>query len=512
MAQPDTGHQLTEKELAKLEKRISAVYGESAKELKKTIDAYFESFAKRDEEMKKLIGTVQNGKEWTGQDYKQWRLAQIGRGERFEALRDRIAERMTRANEVAAAYVNDETPGIYSLNRNYAAYTIEQVSGDVGFGIWDEQTVKRMIVEQPDLMPYYPPERAVNRGIDLAWGKQQITRQVTTGILMGESVKRLADRLQTNIPNMNRDSAIRAARTAVTGAQNAGRYDSYRAAKKMGIDLQARWLATLDMRTRHMHAMLDMQTREIDEPFEVDGKKIMFPGCPRVGDVIVVGDLIYNCRCTITAQVKGVDMSDAKRRARDLVTGESEVISNMSYQQWYAMKEKQHGKAAMETARKNVERESSDRKQFEEYKAVLGKNAPKSFEKFQDLKYNNPEKWAALKTEKRQTVFVENAPCVTTPKKYTGYFLKPEAKHSQDFFGVGYTQDNPLQLRYDMARQFDMSRAVDRAVDKNGVETFNIYMKLGVTEEKSFITGWRVDKPGDKPRIVTGFRKRPKDD
>lgn len=43
---------------------------------------------------------------------------------------------------------------------------------------------------------------------------------------------------------------------------------------------------------------------------------------------------IYNCRCTMIAQVKGVDMSDAKRRARDPVTGESEVIENMTYQEW----------------------------------------------------------------------------------------------------------------------------------------------------------------------------------
>lgn len=167
---------------------------------------------------------------------------------------------MTGANEVAAAYMNDQTPGIYALNRNYAAYTIErQVGADVGFDLWGEQTAKRLIAERPDLTPYYPPQRAVKRGIDLAWGKRQITAQVTSGILQGESIKHLADRLQTNIPNMNRDSAIRAARTAVTGAQNAGRQESYSAAAKMGIELEKEWLATLDGRTRHSHGAADGQ-------------------------------------------------------------------------------------------------------------------------------------------------------------------------------------------------------------------------------------------------------------
>lgn len=229
---PDYAHRMTDKELGELERRISTIYQEARNSLDETVRAYFESFRQRDEKMKKLIGTIQNGREWTKQDYNNWRLAQIGRGERFKVLRDKVAERYTNANETATAYVNDATPSIYSLNRNYAAYTVEQVAGDVGFDLWDEQTVKRLIVEQPDLMPYYPPKRALRRGIDLAWGKKQITASVTSSILQGRSVKGMADDLQTRILEMNRSSAIRTARTAVTGAQNAGRMDSYHAAEK----------------------------------------------------------------------------------------------------------------------------------------------------------------------------------------------------------------------------------------------------------------------------------------
>ena len=43
--------------------------------------------------------------------------------------------------------------------------------------------------------------------------------------------------------------------------------DSYVAAEKMGIKLKKSWLATLDNRTRHAHAMLDGQTVDIDKPF-----------------------------------------------------------------------------------------------------------------------------------------------------------------------------------------------------------------------------------------------------
>lgn len=338
MANSDLGHKLTDKELAKLERRIATLYREAGEELQATIDAYFEQFKQRDEEMKALIGTVQNGKEWTEADYKQWRLNQIGRGERYQAMRDKVARRVTDANAVAVSYTNDATPGIYSLNRNYSAYTIEQVAGNVGFDLWDEQTVKRLMVEQPDLMPYYPPKRALKRGIDLAYGKKQITASVTSSILQGKSIKHMADDLQKRITTMSRDSAIRTARTAVTGAQNAGRMDSYAAAGKMGIKLKKEWLATLDARTRHSHAMLDGEQVAQDKKFS--------NGCRFPGDPQGPPWEIYNCRCTLIAAVDGVDTSSAQRRARNADTGKTEVISNMTYAEWAGWKKKQPKKAA----------------------------------------------------------------------------------------------------------------------------------------------------------------------
>lgn len=336
----DLGQQMTDRELAALEKRIAKLYSEAGDELQETIDEYFRKFEKRDKEMRALIGTIQNGKEWTEQDYKQWRLAQIGRGKRFEAMRDKVARRATDANKVARAYINDATPGIYSLNRNYAAYTIEQATDSVSFNLWDEQTVKRLIKDQPELMPYYPPERALKRGIDLEWGKKQITASVTSSILQGKGIKGMADDLQRRITDMSRDSAIRTARTAVTGAQNAGRMDSFTAAEKMGIELKKEWIATLDGRTRHSHAMLDREQQDNDKPFP---NGCMFPGDPN-GPAAEV----YNCRCTMAAAIPGLGRT-GKRRARDPVTGKNVLIEDMTYQDWVRSKQKQQKSVEIET-------------------------------------------------------------------------------------------------------------------------------------------------------------------
>ena len=102
--------------------------------------------------------------------------------------------------------------------------------------------------------------------------------------------------------------------------------------------------------------------------------------------------------------------------------------------------------------------EAADLTEFAELQAILEDDAPKSIAEFLDLKYNDQDGWERLKTQKEQTIFLESAPCVTTPKKYTGYFLRSGAEHANEFFDVGYTPDDFLLLRYDMARWFDMKK------------------------------------------------------
>lgn len=284
----DYGYKLTDKKLAELEKKISDVYTQAAEQQRKIAEDYFKQFKVKDELMRKAVeaGTI------TDEYYKDWRLANIGRGERFVAMRDDLAERATRANEVAMAYVNDATPSIWSLNANYAAYTIENYAGNVGFTLYDENAIERLLVEEPDVMPFYPPQRAVDRGIDLAYGKRQITAQVTSSILTGDSIGHMADALMTRITTMERSSAIRAARTASTNAMNAGRQMQFEKASAMGIRVKKRWRCVHDARTREEHGDADGQIREIKEPYDVGGEKLMFPA-----DNAGSGWNVYNCRC-----------------------------------------------------------------------------------------------------------------------------------------------------------------------------------------------------------------------
>lgn len=111
---------------------------------------------------------------------------------------------------------------------------------------------------------------------------------------------------------------MRAARTALTVAENAGRVSSYDRARGMGIDVRARWMATLDSRTRKSHRALDGEVAGKDDRFS---NGLRYPGDP-AGPASEV----WNCRCTLVASVPGHDAFEG-RDASKLST---------SYEDWKA--------------------------------------------------------------------------------------------------------------------------------------------------------------------------------
>ena len=323
---------ISDEGLELLERKLFKLYNDAAKSMSGTIRRYFQQFVKRDAEMK---GALDNGK-ITSQQYIDWRIAQIARGKRYEDLRDKLAERATKANETAVAYVNDTTPGVYTLNRNYAAYNIEKSYGNIGLTAWNEEAVRRLAIEEPDLMPYYPPQRAVNRGIDLAYGREQITAQIVSSILLGDGIPTIAEKLQQRIETMSRTSAIRTARTAYTAAQNGGRQATFEKAAEMGIKVRKRWVATKDLRTRYNHAAADGQVVDYDKPYIVGGEKLMFPGDGSMG--ASAGNL-YNCRCAErTVEKEGIEAEPRMMRVRDPATGRNILVKEMTYAEWYKWK------------------------------------------------------------------------------------------------------------------------------------------------------------------------------
>jgi len=324
MPKVDPAHKETDKILRDMEKRLDEVYKQAYREARQTADDFMKQFREMD---KKKRQQVKDG-ELDKAEYERWRRTQVFQGNRYHQMADTLAADMTHTNQIAASVINGYLPEVYAVNHNYGTYEIEKGSRiNTQYTMYDKQTVERLIRDNPDLLPR---KAAVNVPKDQLWNKKHINSAITQGILQGESIDKISQRLAATVTDMSHTSAIRNARTMTTSAQNGGRIDSYKRAEGMGIKMLQVWMATLDSRTRHEHRQLDGQKRKVGEAFEVEGEKIFFPGDPAADPA-----LVYNCRCTLIGEVEGVDYNLSDKSQRD------NKLGDMTYEEWKEEKRKQ---------------------------------------------------------------------------------------------------------------------------------------------------------------------------
>lgn len=306
----DSAHNTAERELEAFKSDVQATFKQAQDEAQKTLDEFLEQFREEDEKRRAQV----NAGELSKKEWMEWRKSKLLQGERLKNTLERVAQAYTNANKIAVEALNGRLPKVYAENANFGAWQACEASGlDLSFDLLDADTVQHMLVNGEEL--FTQPKVDISKS--QAWSKKLMSSQLTQGVMLGESIPKLAKRLQ-NVTNSNYKIATRTARTAVTGAQNAGRVNSYKRAQNMGIKLKQEWLATLDLRTRHSHRRLDGERVEVGEKFS--------NGCRYPGDPEAPYSEVMNCRCTLIAAVDGVE-DDAGRRWSRLPEG-------MTYEQW----------------------------------------------------------------------------------------------------------------------------------------------------------------------------------
>lgn len=136
--------------------------------------------------------------------------------------------------------------------------------------------------------------QAQNRLAGIGSDVWQNTRtELVEGMSQGESIPELSARVRQEIAS-SRIRATTIARTEVIGASNAGSLAQMRSFGTQGPKSKS-WLATNDRATRTSHRTADGQEVPINEPFQVGGVGLDFPGDPTAPAHEVV-----NCRCTLT--------------------------------------------------------------------------------------------------------------------------------------------------------------------------------------------------------------------
>ncbi|MEG2354352.1 MAG: hypothetical protein RSB70_06950, partial [Clostridium sp.] len=118
-----------------------------------------------------------------------------------------------------------------------------------------------------------------------------------------------------------------------------------------------------------------------------------------------------------------------------------------------------------------IKNKASDRTQYKKYKEILGKDVPKSFTDFRELKYNNIEEWKLTKDYVKSRS--NNMISVLTP--YSQY---KEYKNIIDADIVGLTTSNGIKIteqsKHFIERVFGTSKDPDTRRPRSGVEINDI--------------------------------------
>lgn len=115
---------------------------------------------------------------------------------------------------------------------------------------------------------------------------QEISRGIASALSYNEIAKSINKKYWIGI---NKSQTI--ARTEGHRVSQIATYQAQLDAKNEGCRVVKQWDATMDSRTRRTHAKLDGQIRELEDYFEVDGKRALYPsGFGKPEEDI-------NCRC-----------------------------------------------------------------------------------------------------------------------------------------------------------------------------------------------------------------------
>lgn len=285
-----------------LEERLTALYANAENEIRSKWADFSAGFEKDDKLKRDLVESGSLPEE----EYIAWRKTQVLKSTQYSKAVESMTNVLVKTDEAAMATVNDQLPQVVAESYDYVQALGFKAADEAGlttgtFQIYNARTVQALIKENPDLMP--APK--VNIPEDQRWNKERINREITQGIVQGESIPKIAHRLQ-QVTTMDRNAAVRNARTAMTGAENLGRYESAQDLRENGIPVEEVWMATPDDRTRESHRLLDGTTRDESGYF---GVGIIDTPLRFAGDPLGAPEEVYNCRCRTGIVLQGIDHS-----------------------------------------------------------------------------------------------------------------------------------------------------------------------------------------------------------
>ena len=332
----DTAHYQTDLKLEEMEKRLSAIYSRTEKTVQKKMADYAKSIDEKSEELLQAYkdAETEDKKQKAKKAYIRF-YRQVVKSKEFVSLAAAVADDLYKANVEASAYINSQTPSIYALNYNYInAEMAKDIDGFKPQEITDTEAEKYSGYTQ----------QAVDRKKDTEWNKDNLKKSVLAGSLLLLGAYAIMKRSANSAVEKNRNSAYRKNIDMGGDAETKARLDGMYWAEYLGNRMHKVWIATLDNRTRHSHAMLDGVDIPLNEIFD--------NGCARPKDPNGSPEEICNCRCSLKYVRVGGEHGRTRSARQGTVTGsykkdssfkgtKSIEVQNMSYREFMKWRETQ---------------------------------------------------------------------------------------------------------------------------------------------------------------------------
>lgn len=280
----------TDERLRALEAWIQRLYKDAESEMRGKWDKYLSRMEDRAETLLSRVREAKTDKERAASEtaYKDFLKSKTAGDKHYRDMVRELAREYSRTNERALEIINGKRAEFFADGYNLSAERINDVAIREGIGIRfdlvDEGTVEWLAKNRErNLMP--PPDK-LKIPEDERWNAKLINSQVAQGIVQGESIPKIAKRLE-NVTDGETKACIRRARTMVTNCENAGRVRSMQTAEGWGVTMYKRWLCTHDNRTRDSHLEIDGETVREDAWFSI--------GCRWPGDHLGPPEQVWNC-------------------------------------------------------------------------------------------------------------------------------------------------------------------------------------------------------------------------
>lgn len=306
--------------------------------------------------------------------------AYAARKERYEAVKAVIYARIKKVAVKEIEKLSERLQAVYKESY-YGVIDDSAKQFDVGinFTILNENAIHAALSSKWHGKQF--SERVWDNTDRLATTAQNL---VVKSLMSGEAWSKTAEKLSTAF----QVEKYNATRLIHTESSHIHAMADLKAYEDIGAE-QYRYLATLDYRTCERCQQWDNMVLPLSEAREGYNYPVLHP----------------LCRCTTTI---AVDLKN--RRARDPLTGKNDIVDgSVTYQEWYnSLSDEQ--KEALKLSKRKDSNKTSDKLQHAKYVKVLGtKEVPRSFDKWQELKYNDSEKYNELKSLYRSKIAVANS-------------------------------------------------------------------------------------------------------